>query len=156
MKKFIFALIMSFFSLSSYAIPAPPSSDDKPIDIKALQVYKLNSLSDNQAVFSVYSEGAWSSGICDFIIRSNHGNEAFAKFTERFNITHRVLTDDYTEFKPVVTYAALIFHLLVRDYSYERVQISTKDGKSISENIKALFGNTPIGVMLGTCKTQLS
>lgn len=144
MKKLILLLIASFYSLTCFAIPE--------VDINGLSVIPLNDFSQSSLRVYGHTSGASSAGICRIIIRSNGGyNEGFEKMTERFKFIHGIFGKDDGEATPIQAYYALMFKLLRVDYGFEYITLETKDGKSIGENIKKLFGDNPIAVIAGSC-----
>lgn len=145
MKKLILILFFSLFSLSSYAAPA------NSIDIDGLSVYPLNPVQTNNLTVYGHTSGAISAGICRIIIRSAHGEDGFADLAKRFKFTQSLGGMPGQEVAPIVKRYALMFKLMKVDYGFENVLIETKDGKSIGENIKAVFGDTPVAVIAGTC-----
>lgn len=165
MKKFILMLAVSLFSFNSYAIPAQPqdSPPDLPpgaayIDINGLTVFNLNSLSENSILISARSSGALSSGICRIIIRSELGDySGFSQLANNFTFTKYIMSSPGVTVTPTATAGGLIFDKLMQsDYSFERIYMQTKDGRSIGENVRKIFGDKTVAIIAGTCYPKKS
>jgi len=147
MKKFLFTLAISLYSLTSYA--TAPS-----IDLDGLSVINLNLISSNSLQIYGHTSGAASAGICRIILRSNDQIDGYYKLTERFNFIHGMFGADTGAVTPKMFSYAAMFELMSTDYGFEYVRIETKDGRSIGQNMVELFGGQEIAAMAGTCVPQ--
>lgn len=122
--------------------------------ITSLSKIMLNSIDTDSAFFTVYSPGK-SSGICGLIMVSTSGHEEFhdlGLLLSRFEISTAIPSKD-----PVISKNFARFSLLNENSSrlYINVlKIKTKDGKSISQNIKDLYKYpAPVGVTAAFCRS---
>lgn len=146
MNKIILMLFLALFSLTSYAIP------ENSVDLNGLTVYPLNSIKSNNLTIYGHTSGAISAGICRIIIRSAHGEDGFFELAKRFKFTQSLGGIPGEEVTPITKRYALMFKLMKTDYGFENVVMESKDGKSIGENITAVFGkNVTVAAMAGTC-----
>lgn len=117
----------------------------------------LGNIDTDSAFFTVYSPGK-ASGICGLVMISMSNHEKFhnlADFLTRFEISTAVSSK-----RPLITQAFTRFSLLNENLTplyMNTLKIRTKDGHSISENIRSFYGYmAPIAIVVDFCKSQKS
>lgn len=146
MKKSCHLLLVSLLTASTFALAAE-------VDLDGLTVFPLNELADNTLTIVGHSSGAYSSGICRIIIRSNSNTMEpdFRLLAERFKFTHGIGGMPEEDVSLIETHYALMYKLMKTDFGFEHIIMESKDGKSIGENVSALFGDNTVAVIAGTC-----
>ena len=152
MKKIILMVAASLLSVSVYA------EVEQPVSVDGLSMIKLNKISQNSMSFLVYAPGS-GSGICKLSIRSNRAEDAFKKFADRFNFTEKYYgsSGEGTMMTPNASPYGLHLKLTNKGvFVADVVTISTKNKKSIGENIGALFPvedgySKDIALLVGMC-----
>ncbi len=143
MKKLILLLSASLLSINVHA------SD---ITLYNRDAVKLNDIQDNQLNVTVYYSGKKISGICSVVIKAHGGEDKlFKALANQFTYTDKYASPEKIE--PNMSTARAVVIPLGEYRFVDTITISTKNGKSIAENISAAFPgpDNEIGLSAGVC-----
>lgn len=150
MKPFVLALLVGLFGLVGVQAQADSSTDYL---VTAWSKIILTYVETNSASFTVYNPGKVS-GICGLIMVANTYHEDFQDLTsllDRFDISTAIDAK-----APMIHKKFTRFSLLNSELdrlNLNTLHISTKDGKSIAENIKAIYKYpVSLGMTVDFCK----
>lgn len=152
MKPILFSLLLLVVTFTGAKAQTSESTD---FFMTMLSRIMLTNIDTDSASFTVLNPGAVS-GICSLIMLSTSNHDDFhdlSDLLERFEVS-TVTSSEEAVIKKTFTRFPLLNENL--DPSYINIlKIKTKDGKSIAENIKALYKYmAPIAMTVDFCKSH--
>lgn len=148
MKKMMLIIFTGLLSLSAHSTPINRATLDN------LTIIKLNNIQENHLSTSVNYPGKNISGSCSIVIRSRKSNNSLLKkLADKLQFSRFVSSEPVTP--DSTNNGALVLSLKAGTF-IDGIDIKTKDGRSIAENISSIFpatedGYNDVGLFAGVC-----